>query len=350
MRRAALALASIATLTGCDHSLPPTATLDRGQGPVSEGAPTRLTHNRVTVSGYAVDGRAIIIRRPDSPAVLRPVGTRYLPRQDASEACVAILPPEGGSATWQYCNRSAGRGDSINNILDAALAPDGRVLFTEFTGAPGWSAAPVRWQLDLRIVDTADFASARTILPLYRDRIGIPVVPADSINWLSGIRWVGRDRFVATGGHVKPDIHLEIAWKGVVVGTIGEGTATFRRLGSITAPTRYAVTSAGTLLTVDVGGLRVIDLAADRTLAAAPLPDGSPEAVGCTAAECWVVTRSLDGTEWQTWSVDPRTAGPTAARTTPVTVEGTLFLSPAGRDAIVQGEAALFRIEGLIAP
>src|SRR5690606_24976504 len=89
MRGAALALAVGAALTSCDHSLPGAATLDRGQGPVSEGTPARLTHNPVTVAGYAVDGRGIIIRRPDSPAVNRPVGDRHLPRSDAAEACVA---------------------------------------------------------------------------------------------------------------------------------------------------------------------------------------------------------------------------------------------------------------------
>lgn len=350
MRGAALALAVGAALTSCDHSLPGAATLDRGQGPVSEGTPARLTHNPVTVAGYAVDGRGIIIRRPDSPAVNRPVGDRHLPRPDAAEACVAILPPTGGSATWQYCNRAAGRGDSINNVLDAALATDGRVLFTEFTGAREWLAVPVRWQLDLRIVDTADHASARTILPLYRDRVGIPTVPADSINWLSGLRWVDGNRFVATGANVKPDIHLEIAWKGVVLGTIADGTASFRRLASITAPARYAVTPNITLLTANEAGLRVIDLAQDRVIASAALPGGIPVAVGCTATGCWLVTRSPSGSEWQSWSIDPLTAVPTLARTTPVSVEGALFLSPAGGEAVVAGENALFRIEGLIAP
>jgi hypothetical protein len=347
------ALGLAALLAACGHSAPFATVPERGAGPVTPGDPARLTHNPLRVVNYASDGASIVFLRVDDPAVRYP--PHHLPRSDAAEQCVALLPSTGGSATWQHCNRSAGRGDSVNHILEAALGPDGRLLYTEFTGAPGWGAAmPVRWQLDLRVLDTADHASSRTLLPLYRDRFGIAVVPPDSINWLTGLHWLGASRFVANGSHVKPDLHLELDVQAVVLGTLTADGATLRRLHAVD-PGRAWTVAPGHLLMAVAPTLEVavIDVQGDRVLRTGAVPESGTRALvamGCSAATCWLVTRRHDTATWETWQVDPHTAAPVLRGTRAVTVEGRMLLSPASPDALVLGNDALFLVEGLLAP
>jgi hypothetical protein len=118
------------------------------------------------------------------------------------------------------------------------------MLYVEGVGRKGFPF-PVNWHVELWLSDTAlhHFLERRQLLILYRDSIGIPVVPPSTTNWTPEIAWVGPSDFIARAQYMAPN--AAVTQFGLAHGVITPDGATLTTIPGTAFVQSFSVAQAG---------------------------------------------------------------------------------------------------------
>jgi hypothetical protein len=279
-----------------------------------------------------------------------------LASRDQSDTCLALLPPTGGSASWEMCETRPFHTDSTDLFLNATVNAAGQVLYTEMTGQPTLPFSPPPFPLgmhaELWLGSAGNLAPRQMLLTLYHDHLGIDQSSPGSVNWLSETTWSGNNVFLAIGGHLFPADSLRP--RGLVVGTITASGATISVVPGTASDSmsHFGLVSGGAAVIFIDGTavIRRVDVASGVTTVVATLAlsaAGRSLDVGCRPDACIVLTRDGAPAHWDLWKLDVASGALTLART--FTHELTAAkLSPASGDVVALEGPNLYFLAGVL--
>jgi len=255
------------------------------------------------------DGAAVLYAYVDaSEATVRPV-TQFEGFPLHVHRCMGLIPVQGGTRSWEYCDNRGNEVDSLTSFTAFALASDGRLVYAE-------STTPRRLPFDSARVSLwlADSATPfrRTLLAK------CPTILGDSVvNWFADISWTGPSTFLAVAQRMQTVFHapqspaVDSLFLGehVVRGTIIGNTVTLIAVPGTAGATSYSVAEGGAsiiftqrdnlnLMKVPVaGGVPVVAAAATPRLGAQLV------GVSCRSATCMVGIGEASPTEVRAVSI-----------------------------------------------
>jgi hypothetical protein len=280
------AVTIVLCLSACGHSDPPFITTS-AIGPAGSGADVTLTFNS--------DQDYWPIWTEDGAGILYAFGNPGAPSR-----CVGLLPPAGGTRSWQLCDNRASMADSVTSFPAYALGADGRLLYLEATGLAGiQSTAPA--EVTLWLADSA--------APFQRQALLALPAPAGDIRptWLADISWTGPTTFLALAQDLQVTAHCRgcgpedslFLGLAVVRGTISGSTATLTSVSGTTGATSYTVAEAGSTIVFtvrdDIHLYKVPAAGGAPVAVASVLPSGGGQVMGvsCKGSACVVATAAV---------------------------------------------------------
>lgn len=333
--------------SACGHTEPFVTSPSGAQGPITPPPDRQLMvdpfhSNRSGEFEWANDGSGILIFTPRPFEVLYdfplfPDGERY----DEVDNCLGLLPPGGGSMTVQICDRRLSHFHDLIDVFEtAAVGEGGRLLYVE-SSRSSRTISPLALEADLWLGSIYEpFLSRRHLFTLYRDDNGHPTVPPDAINWLTELRWIGRDTFLAKGHNRHPDTTLTAF--GIVRGAITGDTTSLTLLPGTRAINRYSPAEGGSSIIYEKPGMVLASMAisggAERIVATIPTaPSRSISSLSCQLRLCLVLTSEAGNTVSTLWRVSVVTGQVTLERTfTEFGVPEIARLSPDGLHVVVR--------------
>ncbi len=336
-------IAIVAMLTACDHSPTYLPTSYGAVGPFRtiDGV-SQLTTGGASSGTWTADGQGILGLMVGGVPGLK---------------CMGILPPGGGSATWNRCPvwpRVRADIDSAYAIVAPTLGATGRLLYVGAIGPlqkPSQNYPfPVGWHAQLFVVDTSEpFTSRRPVATLYHDHLGISAFPPDEVSWLERIHWIGRDSFVALGENLSPN--STITPLHVVLGVIGTSAATM---------TPIPGTTGARLLSVAESGKTLVYLGDQLNIAQVPITGGEPQVIvalpaapqrsvldiSCQHAACLLLTHEATGANL--WAVSSTGEGLRVVRSFTGSSPSSAALAPGTGDVVMQMNGQFYLLQGLL--
>jgi hypothetical protein len=273
-------------LSACGHSDPAFITAP-ALGPAGSGADVRLTFNSEQDYWpiWTEDGSGILYA--------------FASAGDASR-CIGLLPPAGGTRTWQLCDNRASMADSVTSFPAFALGADGRLLYLEATALAGiQSTAPA--EVTLWLADSAAPFQRHALLTL-------PTAAGDiRPTWLADISWTGPANFLALAQDIQIAPHCKFCGPedslfgalAVVRGTISGNAATLTSVPGTTGATGYALAEAGSTIVFtlrdDIHLYKVPAAGGTPVAVASVLPSGGGQVMGvsCKGSTCVVATAAV---------------------------------------------------------
>ncbi len=232
----------MASILGCSHTAPFATETQGALGPFHPGNPALVS---VSPGSWTQDGRGILIQGKCLDSSLA----------EAEKSAFRILPVVGGSAIWEFCELRpwvAGSPDSTWRFVAPAISRDGLLLYVEGIGRLSTPTRPwpfpVNWHAELWLADTNSVRALarRQLLVLYRDSVGIPVVPPTAINWIAEMAWVGSSDFIARAQYLAPN--ATVTEFGLAHGVITPNGATLATIPGTAFVQSFAVAQAGTTI------------------------------------------------------------------------------------------------------
>ncbi len=286
-------LAALLSLAACSHS-PPTAYSYAPLGPFGSGSDVQLTFNpRPDYDpSWAADGRSILYTW--SPPVA-PHDTR----------CLGLLPADGGTRLWSFCDDGFTELDSATSFGGAALGAGGALLYLEAAShleplsnfpRPGFD------RVALFLTDTAH--------PLVRHTLATfpTFIGSTRIDWLERLSWTGDSSLAALADTITVKINegsidtlrYPIA---VVTGRITANGATLQLVAGTLDARDYSM--AGSNVVFSTGGVDLFTVplsGGQATKFATVPPDTSLQLLdlSCQTARCILLT-----TQFRTIGVFP---------------------------------------------
>jgi hypothetical protein len=232
-------LAATLCLLGCGHSesfLTPISSV----GPSSDGPDVLLTlnSNQNYWPSWTEDGIGIIYAFVDAS---------QSSATNDEHRCMGLLPAEGGTRLWQWCDNRAVMKDSLSSFPAFALGADGRLLYVESTGVSSLSLVPS--ETTLWLADTA--------FPFRRRLVSrLPVTIGDStVSWFADLEWTGPTTFMGLGQRYVPAAcicpgGLDSVFYGetVVRGTINPEATSLLPVSGTSGATSYALADNGSTI------------------------------------------------------------------------------------------------------
>ena len=312
---------------------------------------------QLTVGGgsspvWLLDGKGIFYLAPNSSPF-------------SMSSCFSVLPPDGGNALWLRCGGAEPLGfNEMSFFTAAAVGPNGALLYVEVVGhRPPW-APPVGYRAHLWLGDTArQPQDDRRVLQLYRDSIGHPLVPQDSVNWLVHAQWAAPDTFYAVGQNVTPADQLTTL--GIEQGTVDTGGATLRLLPGTGDVHLYSVGSSGhTVVFADTGlVLWTTGPEGGNVSPFAEIPAAQSRTIddlSCAGTRCLVLThetrptpaggRQPSATVWRLDLADAKLDSVRAFTGFPLALPTGIALAPTSDDGVVVQGGQLYLIKNLATP
>lgn len=261
--------------------------------------------------------------------------------RDRLDTCMALLPPEGGSAYWQLCETRAFHTDSVDIFTAGAVNGAGQLLYVELTG-PTNVPLPLGSHAELWLATPDDPAPRRQLMTLYHDRLGVD--QTSGVNWLVETQWSSTSMFYAIGQHRTPlDDYTPF---GIVRGVITASGASVSVIPGTAGAKHYALVGGGsTILYVDgSASIGRIDVATGAATTAATLalgPGGTTLDISCRPDACVILTGSGG-----LWKLDVGSGTVTLVRT--IAGATTAKLSPVSGDVVALEGVNLYLITGVI--
>jgi hypothetical protein len=161
--------------------------------------------------------------------------------------CLGLLPPQGGTRIWEFCDKRVVEADTTTSYTAYALGADGRLLYVEAAAPTNATGTPTRRTLWLADSATPTVRTGLLALPLF--------IGPRRVAWLSDLAWTGPATFIALaqdfsiagapfGCPVKADSVFADSG-AVVVGTISNGHATIDIVPGTTGATAYSLAESG---------------------------------------------------------------------------------------------------------
>ncbi|MEO5798207.1 MAG: hypothetical protein ABIZ70_01180 [Gemmatimonadales bacterium] len=326
-------------LVACGHSEPFVGSSGRAEGPFTPDG--QLTVNGTAMLDWAGDGAGILVftSRPDEKYDLPLLVGRG--RKDPLDNCLGLIPRDGGSMTWQFCDRRLSHFRDSNDVfVTASIGPYGELLYVESSQPPDFFF-PVATEAELWLGSRhAPYGERRHLLRLYRDDNGHPTVSEDQVNWLTDVQWAGQDAFIARAYYLRPDSLLTPF--GIARGVITRDTTTLTILPGTAGIIGFVAAEDGNSIVYARAGRTIVSLPsnglAERIVAT--LPSGVISSVSCQQQVCVAVTQDggSNGIGASTlWRVSLANGQATVLRTfLSVKVPTKVRLSPDGRRVVVQ--------------
>ncbi len=150
-------------------------------GPFGSGPDVALTFNvdQNYWPAWTEDGAGVLY------AFVDPMSPRH--------RCVGLLPADGGTRLWQFCDNRASRVDSVTSYPAFALDSAGRLLLLDAVSPIGYNVVPAS---QLWLSDTARPFVRRSVLSLPMN-VAVPGGGAFAVTWLADMQWTGPSRFLA---------------------------------------------------------------------------------------------------------------------------------------------------------
>jgi hypothetical protein len=225
----------------CTHSESFVAPTNTCVGPFGTGPDVQLTFNvdQDYWPAWTQDGRGILYAFVDAESALPPY-----------HRCLGLLPPAGGTRSWQLCDNRAVRDGIASSYPAFALDSGGRLLVAEATAPTAFGQSP---SVTLWLADTARPYARTTLLSLPQTVSGF------TVTWLSDIAWTSANTFIALGQQFNSLPHCDAClcspcprdsiWGdgGIVLsGTIVGNTATLQAVPGTDSATSYSLAENGT--------------------------------------------------------------------------------------------------------
>ena len=225
-------------LLGCGHTdsfVSPASTL----GPSSAGPDVLLTFTagQNYWPSWTEDGAGILYAFVDDSQALL----------NGSHRCMGLLPAEGGTRLWEWCDNRAVMRDSLTSFPAFALGADGRLLYVESAGVRSLALVPS--ETTLWLADSAYPFRRRAVTTL-------PVIIGDStISWFADLEWTGPSTFIGLGQRYVPAAcicprGLDSVFYGemVVHGTISSQATSLLPVDGTAGATSYAMAENGSTI------------------------------------------------------------------------------------------------------
>lgn len=292
-----LQLSLCLALAACGHSEPFAGTPGRAEEPLT--ADGLLAISPYEAVGWAGDNSGILIFTP------RPTEKYDLPllhsgaRRDPLDNCLGLIPPTGGSMTWQLCDRRMGHFRDSNDVfVTASIGTQGELLYIESSQPPGFFF-PVAATADLWLGSRhAPFGDRRHLLTLYRDDFGHRTVSPDEVNWITDVQWAGTGTFIARAYNLDPSSALVPF--GIARGVITRDTTTLTIFPNTDTIRTFVPAEGGTTVVYIRSGREIVALPAaggpERIVATLPAAAGRTiRSISCQQSRCLVLTAEGGG-------------------------------------------------------
>ncbi|MES2124291.1 MAG: hypothetical protein V4503_06335 [Gemmatimonadota bacterium] len=341
-------------LAACGHSEPFVSAPAGATGPFAPDG--QLTINALGLVDWTGDGSGILVltSRPTEQydLLLLPGGGR----KDPQDNCLGLIPPDGGSMSWQLCDRTLSHyRDSTDVFVTASIGTGGRLLYVLSHQRPGFFF-PVGLEAELWLGSIHEpYAARRQLYRLYRDDNGHPTVAPDQVNWLGAVQWGGSDDFFASAYYLRPDGQRTAF--GIVHGVIGTDTTALTILPGTATLDGFVVAEGGNTLVFSRPGLIIASIpgtgGAERVIATLPpAPSRGISSLSCKLQTCLVVTQEEGSNGINSsniWRISLTTGTATILRTfTAALVPRLARLSPDGSRVVVQkGDGRLYLLTDL---